>query len=248
MTTRRRILIVEDETDLAELIAYNVSRHGHDPITVADGQQAINTAKQSQPDLIILDVMLPTRSGLDVARELRNLPDTQHIPIIMVTARAEDADQIAGLQVGADDYVTKPFSIKVLLARIDALLRRSATTTTEEDQTSTTNPNSPAAPHERTTFGPLTADRATHEIRCNNKLLQLTFTEFRILITLMESPNRVLNRQDLIASAMGPGIAVTARTIDVHVAAIRKKLEDQGDMIRTVRGVGYRLIQPGQPE
>jgi len=247
MATRRRILIVEDETDLAELIAYNVSRHGHDPITVSDGQDAIDAARQAPPDLIILDVMLPTRSGLDVARELRKNPDTQHVPIIMVTARAEDADQIAGLQVGADDYVTKPFSIKVLLARIDALLRRSATPATEDDQASTTSA-SPAAPHERVAFGPLAADRATHEIRLDGTILHLTLTEFRLLLTLMESPNRVLNRKDLISSAMGPGIAVTARTIDVHIAAIRKKLGDYGDMIRTVRGVGYRLVENDHPD
>ncbi len=223
----RRIILVEDERDLGELVAYNLRRAGYMPTVIADGLSGLAAIRATAPDLAILDLMLPGMSGTEIARSLRAEPATATIPIVMLTARAEEADQISGLAVGADDYITKPFSMKLLLARIEALLRRAAAP--------------PAGAGAMLRFGPIEADLSSHRLCCDGQEVKLTLTEFKLLVAMLQTPSRVLSRNDLIARVMGPGIIVTARTIDVHIAAIRKKLGDAGNHIRTIRGVGYQL-------
>ena len=222
-----RVLLVEDETDLTDLLGYNLRKAGYQVEAVHDGQAAISRATESQPHLIVLDVMLPGLSGLQVARQLRTQPKTATIPILMLTAKGEEIDQVSGLQSGADDYVTKPFSVKVLLARVEALLRRSRAGSAESTDVLQVDR--------------LRADTSTHQVFADEAPVKLTLTEFRLLISLMRKPGRVVSRADLMYNAMGPDVLVTARTIDVHIAAIRKKLGNLGEMIRTVRGVGYLL-------
>ncbi len=224
----KHILIVEDENDLAEVLGYNLTKAGHKVSIVHDGNEGIAFIRKTPPDLVILDLMLPGMSGTEVARQARTNPSTARLPILMLTAKADETDIISGLGIGADDYVTKPYSTKVVLARVDALLRRSTTA----DQ---------AGGGAQVTVGPLAADLSLHTITLDAVELKLTLTEFKLLVALMQAPKRVLARHDLISRVMGPGIVITSRTIDVHIASIRKKLGIHGDMIRTVRGVGYQL-------
>ncbi len=234
MSEDKRILIIEDETDLADLVGYNLRKAGYRTEAAADGTAGLRRATEERPDLVILDVMMPNLSGLQVAKLLRTDPKTSSIPILMLTAKGEEADQVAGLSVGADDYVTKPFSMKVLLARVEALLRRQRAAAAGDDA------------HDALTLGPVRVDLSNHETWVHEKNVKLTLTEFRLLTALMRKPGRAIRRADLMYSAMGPGVLVTARTIDVHMAAIRKKLGDAGGMIRTIRGVGY-LMSPDIP-
>ncbi len=226
MTATHRVLIVEDEADLADLLAYNLRKAGYEAEVARDGRSGLHRVSEMLPDLVILDVMLPQMSGLQVARQVRTNPRTAGVPIIMLTAKAEEVDQISGLQTGADDYMTKPFSIKVLLARVEAMLRRTRQAGQSSDVVS---------------FGPVAADLSTHEVTVDGEPIRLTLTEFRLLVALLRKPGKVLTRADLMYSAMGPAVLVTTRTIDVHVAAIRKKLGQCGNMIRTIRGVGYLI-------
>lgn len=221
----KRVLVVEDERDLAELLAYNLSRAGYETIAVQDGRSGLEAVNRERPDLIILDLMLPELSGMEVASKIRTNPSTASIPIIMLTAKTDEVDQVVGLTLGADDYVTKPFSFKVLQARIEAVLRRAAETTSTGSMLR---------------VGPLAVNLETHEAMIAGKPMHLTLTEFRILAALMQAGGRVLSRHHLMSKAMGPGITVTERTIDVHVTSIRKKLGDHAELVRTVRGVGYR--------
>lgn len=232
MTTVKHILIVEDEADLAELLCYNLRRQGYEVEVCRDGASGIRRILESGPDLVVLDVMLPHLSGLQIARQVRTDPKTAQIPILMLTARAEEADQVAGLQIGADDYVTKPFSLKVLLARVEAMLRRARAD----------HPTS----HDFLELGPVRADLSTHEVIAAGESVKLTLTEFRILVALMRTKGKALSRADLMYTAMGPDVLVTTRTIDVHVAAIRRKLRNCGARIRTVRGVGYLFDQSAE--
>lgn len=225
----RNILVVEDELDLAELLRYNLNVSGHKAEVVHSGPAAIEAVAAKKPDLIILDIMLPEMDGIEVATKLKRNAETAGIPIIMLTAKSADEDQVRGLDAGADDYVTKPFSIKVLLARVDAVLRRAM---------------KEAGASSIVELGPVRIDLDRHEASCSGESVKLTLTEFRLLAALMQAPGRVLSRRGLISNAIGPGITVTERTIDVHVAAIRKKLGDMGSMIQTVRGVGYRINEP----
>ena len=228
MKDRSYILVVEDERDLAELLRYNLNVGGYDAEVARDGRQALEMVATRRPDLIVLDVMLPIYDGITVARQLRSDDATKQIPIVMLTAKAADADQVTGLKAGADDYLTKPFSVPVLLARIEAVLRRSA---------------GREAGSAVLSLGDVEVDTERHEVRVSNEAIRLTLTEFRLLAALVAAPGRVLTRQSLISRAIGPGITVTERTIDVHIAAIRKKLGDSGAMIKTVRGVGYRITE-----
>lgn len=228
MGTTKHIVVVEDEADLGELVAYNLRRAGYDVDVCRDGASGIRRILEAVPDLVILDVMLPHLSGLQVARQMRTNPKTARTPVLMVTAKVEEADQVAGLQVGADDYVTKPFSMKVLMARVEALLRRSRTAGPETTDVV-----------EAGGIGGIRADLATHEVTVKGDPVKLTLTEFRLLVALMRGKGKVLSRADLMYTGMGPDVLVTTRTIDVHVAAIRKKLGPCGGKIRTIRGVGY---------
>lgn len=231
MPNAKRIIVVEDEADIAELLAYNLRRAGYDVEVARDGQSGARRIIEAVPDLVILDVMLPVLSGLQVARQLRTNPKTASVPVLMLTAKAEEIDQISGLQSGADDYVTKPFSVKVLMARVEAMLRRS---------------KAPVAGQQDTLeYNGIKIDLSTHEVEVLGESIKLTLTEFRLLVALMRSKGKVLSRADLMYTAMGPDVLVTTRTIDVHVASIRKKLGELGGMIRTVRGVGYLLDEQG---
>jgi DNA-binding response OmpR family regulator len=232
MNPARRILVVEDERDLAEILSYNLKKAGYHVMLATDGGKAVQLLSPNPPDLVILDVMIPVISGIEVARHIRANTATAHTPIIMLTAKAEEADQVTGLTAGADDYVTKPFSIKVLLARIEAQLRRA------------TPSANPGAGEDTGVLevGQIRADLAAHNVTSENMTVKLTLTEFKLLIAMLAAPKRVLSRNDLIQRVMGPGIIVTARTIDVHIASIRKKLGTAGGQIRTIRGVGYQLM------
>lgn len=226
MAAQRSVLIVEDERDLAELVAMNLERAGYQPHQAHDGRAGLAAAQRISPDLILLDVMLPELSGTEVAQRLRIDPATAHIPIIMLTAKASEADEVVGLSAGADDYVTKPFSLTVLLARIESVLRRV---------------NSDGGRKTVLQAGPITVRTDTHRVAVDDEEVKLTLTEFRLLTTLIEGRGAVLSRKELMHKAIGPGVRVTPRTIDVHVTALRRKLGDAGGLIETVRGVGYRL-------
>ena len=221
------ILIVEDEEDIAELLEYNLERHGYQPASVGTGEDGLNQAREIQPDLMLLDLMLPGLSGLKVCKELKADPATARIPIIMLTAKGEEEDIIAGFEAGADDYVTKPFRPKVLLARIQAVLRRGATRRKREDDI--------------IEIEGLKIHPGRHEVLANGEPVDLTRTEFRILHLLASRPGWVFTRGQIVKAVHGDDYPVTGRSVDVQVAALRRKLGEAGALIRTVRGVGYKM-------
>jgi len=227
---RKRILLVDDERDLLDLITYNLQRNGYDVASTLNGNEALELAAREEPDLILLDLMLPGLDGTEVARRLKSDPRTAHVPLIMLTAKGEETDVVVGLTLGADDYITKPFSMKILLARISAALRRRESTSTAA---------SPDANLLRA--GPVTIDTSRHAVTLRNEPMRLTLTEFKLLSALVQARGRVLSRDQLMDKAMGTDVFVTDRAIDVHVTSIRKKLGDASWLIHTVRGVGYRL-------
>lgn len=233
MSAKAQILVVEDEKDLSELLVYNLERAGYAAVAARSGRRALDLIASSAPDLIILDLMLPEVSGTEIASRVRANPRTSTVPIIMLTAKGTETDQVMGLAIGADDYISKPFSMKVLLARVEAVLRRSAGGTGEDALLR---------------MGPVIVNLATHEVESGGEAVKLTLTEFRILAALMQASGRVLARSILMAKAMGPGVTVTERTIDVHVTAIRRKLGVGASIIRTVRGVGYRASAEASAE
>jgi len=225
------VLVVEDEADLAEVIRYNLEREGYRCRCVADGSVALAELRREPPDLMVLDRMLPGLSGDEVMARLRREPATAGIPVLMLTAKAEESDELVGFALGADDYVTKPFSMRLLLARVEALLRRA---------------DASAGGADVLTTGPITLDRSRRELKVDDESVTLTSTEFGILWELMAARGRVLSRERLIDGVLGTCAVVTDRTIDVHVAALRKKLGNASALIQTVRGVGYTLRpEPG---
>jgi DNA-binding response OmpR family regulator len=225
---KKQILVVDDEADLVDMIGYNLQRNGYEVLTASDGKSALATAWKEKPDLIVLDLMLPGMDGTEVARRLRAEPETAGIPIIMLTAKGEEIDVVVGLTLGADDYITKPFSMKILLARIATVLRR-------VEQTGTPTESGMLK------IGPLLINTAKHEVEVEGEPVRLTLTEFKLLVALVQARGRVLNRDQLMDKGMGADVFVTDRAIDVHVTAIRKKLGPASRMIRTIRGVGYAL-------
>jgi two-component system phosphate regulon response regulator PhoB len=225
-TPRMRILIIEDERGLTDVLEYNLKREGYETVVAHDGPEGLRKAQTLLPDLILLDVMLPGLSGFDVCRELRGGERTRDIPIIIISAKAEETDQIVGFSLGADDYVTKPFHIKVLLQRIKALQRRVEGVTDPVD----------VVEH----LG-VRIDRVRHRAFAEGRELDLTPTEFRLLECMLRQPGRAFTRHQLMDAAIGEGAIVLERTIDVHIKTLRKKLDKLGDMIETVRGVGYRF-------
>jgi two-component system phosphate regulon response regulator PhoB len=220
-----RILIVEDERQLVKTLEYNFAREGYESIVAHDGGEGLRKAQTLLPDLVLLDLMLPVMNGLEVCRELRNGEKTREIPIIMLTARAEETDQVVGFSMGADDYVTKPFSNKVLLQRIKAQLRRREGHPQESDEFE----------HQGVRI-----DRVRHRVTVEGKPIELTPTEFRLLECMVRQPGRAFSRQQLMNASIGDGHVVLERTIDVHVKTLRRKL-GKADLIETVRGVGYRF-------
>jgi two-component system phosphate regulon response regulator PhoB len=222
-----KVLIVEDETAVVTLLRYNLEHQGFEVDAVADGEEALVAVDENPPDLVLLDWMLPQLSGIEVCRQLRRRPATKQIPIIMLTARGEEADTVRGLDSGADDYVTKPFSPAELTARVHALLRRSR----------------PALSDESLQVADLRMDLAAHRVRRDDREIKLGPTEYRLLRHFMEHPGRVFSREQLLDAVWGRDVYVELRTVDVHIRRLRKALNEGGeaDVIRTVRSAGYAL-------
>ncbi len=224
-----KVLIVEDDRSLADVVAYNLKQAGYEVILSYDGQDGLNQARVKSPDVVILDLMLPVVDGLEVCRRLRADPATREALILMLTAKAEESDELIGFSLGADDYVTKPFSVKVLLERLKALRRRRGVEFGADEVTNCRG---------------ITVDRVRHRVTAGDKPVELTRSEFRLLDTLIRQPGRVFKRAELIDAALGEDTMVMERTIDVHIRALRKKLGTHADLIETVRGVGYRFRDP----
>lgn len=220
------VLIIEDEPSLVEVLSYNLEKEGFEVLTANNGRDGLERARSALPDLVILDLMLPLVDGLQVCSQLRSDPKTQNIRVLMLTARSEETDEVVGFNVGADDYVTKPFKVRPLIHRIKALLRRNEKSKSETSVLSVHG---------------VEIDKASFEVRVEDKELELTRTEFRLLWTLMRQPGRSFSRLELMDSSRGMDANALERTIDVHVRALRKKMGTPGDLIETVRGIGYRF-------
>lgn len=224
---RENILIVDDEEDILELLRYNLAKNGFNVTTATSGEDALKIIKTKTFDIILLDLMLPGIDGLDVCKEFKKNQSISSIPIIMLTAKGEEADIVAGLELGADDYVTKPFSPRVLISRIRAVLRRRGKTVTDE--------NSPLR------YDEMEIDPRRFKVFVKSSLVELTHTEFSILYFLAKKPGWVFTRYQIIDAIKGLDYPVTDRSVDVQVVGLRKKLGEYGDYIETVRGVGYRF-------
>ncbi len=227
-TTRETIAIVEDEPDLREVLEYNLAREGFRILMAGDGEEGWELVRRERPALVILDLMLPGMDGTEISRRMQQDPDTRTIPVLMLTAKSEETDVLVGFAIGADDYVTKPFRPKELIARVKAVLRRSAM-------------RAEAASGERINHGRLVIDAGRHEVRIDGDAIELTATEFRLLHFLALHPGRVFTRDQLLSRVIGEDAVVIDRNIDVHVRSIRKKLGELRGVIETVRGVGYRF-------
>ena len=227
-----RVLLVEDEPAIAELVAVNLRHNGFLPVWAADGEAAERELDAAMPDVILLDWMLPGQSGLSLARKWRATARTKTVPILMLTARGDEPEKVAGLDAGADDYITKPFSTHELLARIRAVLRRRV----------------PEPQSEAVTVGELVLDASTHRVTWRGQSLKLGPTEFKLLQHLMRNPERVHSRSQLLDKVWGDHVFIEERTVDVHVKRLREALGDAGAMVETVRGAGYRLTAQPQPQ
>jgi two-component system phosphate regulon response regulator PhoB len=226
---KTQIHIVEDDRSLAEVLDYNLRQEGYDTLVSNDGQEGLQKTRLRSPDLVVLDLMLPMIDGLEICRRLRADPVTRNILVLMLTAKAEETDEVVGFSVGADDYVAKPFSVKVLLERIRALLRRR----------DNTNVNGSVLVSQG-----VMVDRERHRVTIDEKLLDLTPSEFGLLESLVRQPGRVFSRSELIDAALGGDSLVLERTIDVHIRSLRKKMGPHAVLVETVRGIGYRLRDP----
>ncbi len=225
-----RILVVDDEPDITALVAYHLAKAGYRVSTASNGTDALRTAAEQRPDVVVLDLMLPGLSGLDVLQALRKQDETRDVGVILLTARREEADRIRGLSLGADDYLTKPFSPNELTLRVAAIIRRLA---------------APAvAGGSQVSAGPLTIDRSAHRVTVEGEDLQLTATEYKLLVTLLERRGRVQTRPQLLETVWDAQPDIQTRTVDMHVQRLRTKLGAAGDLIETVRGFGYRFTAP----
>ena len=222
-----KILVVDDEADICELVEYNLAKNGYRTSSAHTGEKALREARSGSPDLIILDLMLPGVSGLEVCKHLKRDEKTSEIPIIMLTAKGSEVDIVSGLELGADDYVTKPFSPKELVARVKAVLRRKG--------------GSGEGGSEIITRGNIVIDRLKHEVTVKGSGIELTRTEFDVLVLLARRPGFVFTRYGIIDAVQGDRAAVTDRSVDVHIVSLRRKLGSAGDSIDTVRGIGYRF-------
>ena len=222
-----KILVVEDDRSLASVLEYNLTGNGYDVVCAYDGNDALNQARLKLPDLVILDVMLPVIDGIEVCKRLRAEAATRNTPVIMLTAKSEETDELIGFTAGADDYVTKPYSVKILLQRVKTLMRRN-----EREMSGSINV---------VTLAGITVDRIKHRVLLADSPLDLTPSEFRLLDTLIRQPGRAFGRSELIDAALGADTLVLVRTIDVHIRSLRKKLGNCADAIQTVRGIGYRF-------
>ncbi len=221
------VLVVEDEAALATMLRYNLEKQGFRVEEAGDGQEALTRISEGPPDIVLLDWMLPVMSGIEVCRQIRRRPATRDLPVIMVTARTEDQDAVRGLNTGADDYITKPFNMEALLARMRALLRRAGAVPVRGQHV----------------FHDITMDLTAHRVHRNGRPIHLGPTEFRLLEFLMQHPRRVFSREELLNSVWGPDIHVEPRTVDVHIRRLRKSINGEGelDVVRTVRAAGYAL-------
>jgi len=227
MANPTHVLVVEDEAALAELLKYNLEKEGYQVRLAMDGEEAMVAADERAPDLVLLDWMLPKASGVEVCRRLRSRQETRNTPIVMLTARGEETDRVRGLDIGADDYITKPFSMTELLARLRAVMRRIR----------------PALAEDKVRVGDIVVDRVAHRVKRGAREVHLGPTEFRILDHLMQHPGRVFSREQLLDAVWGSDVYVEARTVDVHIGRLRKALMvgAETDPIRTVRSAGYSL-------
>ena len=232
--THKNILVIEDDPDILELIEYNLNKEGFRVQCASDGEIGLREAMRVRPALIILDLMLPGIDGLSVCKKLKAQKETEFIPVIMLTAKSEESDVVVGLELGADDYITKPFSPRELTARIRALLRRS------------TNSNHATIDSNMIVLGPLSIDSMRHEVKWSGQDIAFTLAEYKILVALAATPGRVYSRDQLLDRITGGDAVVIDRNIDVHVRSIRKKLGEENDLIQTVRGVGYKCRDLGQ--
>jgi two-component system phosphate regulon response regulator PhoB len=226
-----RVLVIEDEDDLREVLQYNLTQAGHRPFLAATGEAGLKLAQEVRPEVVLLDLMLPDIPGTNVARALRREPETQLVPIIMVTAKAEEIDRIVGFELGADDYVVKPFSVRELMLRIDAVLRRGR-----------------AVEQRVIEIGGLRIDREAHRVTVGGEEVPLTALEFKLLVTLTERRDRVQARGTLLTDVWAIDAEIASRTVDTHVKRLRDKLGPAGRFIETVRGVGYRFSENPSPE
>jgi two-component system phosphate regulon response regulator PhoB len=226
--SRKTVLIVDDEADIRELLTYNLEREGFDVKAVEDGNQALDFIRKNKVDLLLLDLMIPGLSGLELCKHLKKQSDLEGIPIIMISAKSGESDVIVGLELGADDYITKPFSPKEVVARVRAIFRR-----TDEKRSS--------EPKNELRFDGLSIDIGRHEVHLDGKEIRLTTTEFRILQCLMSRLGHVFSRDELIDFALGRDISVVDRTVDVHITNLRKKIGPYGACIESIRAVGYRF-------
>ncbi|HOW57664.1 MAG TPA: response regulator [Smithellaceae bacterium] len=228
-----KILITDDEKDIVELISYNLGKEGFSVSKAYDGEAALRLVKTQKPDLLILDLMLPEMSGIDVCKALRNNPDTASLPIIMVTAKAEETDKIIGLEMGADDYITKPFSVKELVARVRAMLRRS-------------RDDSKQSAKEKFSYRGLQIDYTSYTVTADGKKVTLSPTEIKLLFFFTQHPGRVYSRDQILDYVWGDDTFVTPRAVDVHIKRLRSQIEKDADnpqYIITVRGIGYKFVE-----
>ncbi len=227
--SKATVLVVDDEPDILDVVAFNLTREGYRVLRAENGEDALRVVQQQRPDLVLLDLMLPGMDGLEVCKQIRATDSTSQTLVIMVTAKTEEADVVTGLELGADDYVTKPFSTRVLLARIKAVLQKR---------------RNPLDVGPGITIGGIVVMPGEHECRVHGHKIELTITEFRILVTLLRRPGWVFSREQIVESSRGENTVVTLRSVDVHIVRLRQKLGPCGDYISTVRGIGYRLRVP----
>jgi two-component system, OmpR family, alkaline phosphatase synthesis response regulator PhoP len=228
-----KILVIDDEKDIVELIVYNLEKEGFSVLKAYDGEEALRIVKEQRPDLLILDLMLPKISGLDVCKSIRNNPATARTPIIMLTAKADEVDKIVGLEMGADDYITKPFSVKELIARVRALLRRMRDSDKDE-------------PREEFRSGNLLINYVSYEVRLDGKKILLSPTELKLLFFFSQHPGRVYSRDQILNNVWNDDTFVTPRTVDVHIKRLRGQIEkdpENPQFIITVRGIGYKFAE-----
>ncbi len=225
---KKKIIVVEDEPDLVDVVTYNLKREGYLVLAAQRGDEGLNLIRSERPDLVLLDLMLPGMDGLSICRQMKSDSSLSEIPIIIASAKGEESDVVIGLEMGADDYLAKPFSPRELLARIKAVLRRGAPRDLSKD---------------RVVIRDLVIDSGKHEVRIEDEIVSLTSTEFKLLHHLASSKGRAFSREQLLNKVVGMGVVVVDRNIDVHIRAVRKKLGNHSNMIQTIRGVGYRFVE-----
>jgi DNA-binding response OmpR family regulator len=228
--SKKKIVIIEDEPDILEVLSYNLKREGYEILTATDGIHGLSLVRKEVPDMVLLDLMLPGMDGVEICSTIKKDQQTQNTLIIMVTAKGEESDIVLGLGVGADDYITKPFSPKELIARVKAVMRRGVMVDKANSQ-------------EKIEIGPLTIDTVKYKVSIDDREVKLTATEFRLLHYLASYPGRVFSREQLLNRALGDDVVIVDRNIDVHIRGIRKKLEVDPPLIETIRGVGYRMAE-----